>query len=268
MYSIRRSQMRLKKGMLILSTDIDVGSPLLGIINKGKRDKDVNTYLSEHYVGKLEELAIPCFVDTLESFGVPMSIAFRGQLAEVGGKVFDLLLSLQSHHDIGAHGYYHRMFTQLTHNEAEEDLTKTSEEMEKIGLHPKTFIFPRNRVAHLDLLAKHGYVCFRSRGGNLRDRMYIEHCGELIDIHPSIYINEHSRPFLLNKMLDIAVRERLPFHAWFHFWNFGEDKNSVSKTIEELFVPFLQHAKEKQENGLLTFQTMFSAASYARSFRP
>jgi hypothetical protein len=35
-YSFRRPKMLLEKGMLIISTDIDVGSSRLGVINKEK----------------------------------------------------------------------------------------------------------------------------------------------------------------------------------------------------------------------------------------
>jgi len=264
-YATKRSRSKFEKGMLIVSTDIDVGNPQLGVLNKGKRDRDVNLHLSEYDIGKIEEISIPLFVKTFDEFGVPMTLAVRGQLTEVGGKVLDCLLESCVKHDIGAHGYYHSMFTEITPAEAEAELTKISAGMSKYGLIPKTFIFPRNCIAHLNLLEKHNYFCYRSRGGFSKDCMKIEKTGQLYNIHPSIYVDRSSNPLLLKKILDISIRTRLPFHIWLHFWNFGNDENSVEKTLQDIFVPFLHYAKEKKEQGLLECETMLSASQKACS---
>jgi hypothetical protein len=258
-YSIRTPKMSLEKGMLIISTDIDAGSSKLGVVNKGKRDKDVNTHFSEYQIGKIEELSVPLFVETFDDFGIPITFAVRGQLTEVDGQVLEILLASRVKHDIGSHGYYHRKFTQLANNEAEDELRMISAGMKEYGLIPRTFIFPVNCVAHLDLLEKYNYACYRGHGDFVKDCMYIERFGRLYNVHPSIYIDRHTNLPLLKKLLDISIEKRLPFHAWFHFWNFGEDKKSVSKSMKNLFVPFLHYAKEKQENGILTFETMLSA---------
>jgi hypothetical protein len=259
-YSLMRSKMSLEKGMLIVSTDIDVGSPKLGAINKGKRDRDVNIRLSECEIGRIEELSIPLFVEVFDDFGIPITLAVRGQLTEVDSQVLETLLTSHVKHDIGAHGYYHREFTQLTHNEAEDELRMISAGMKEYGVIPRTFIFPRNSVAHLDLLEKYKYICYRSYGSLFRDCMQIEKCGQLYNVHPSIYIEQHTNLLFLKKILDISIGNRSPLHMWFHFWTFGEDEKSVSKTIKNLFVPLLCYAKEKQEKGILTFETMLSAS--------
>jgi hypothetical protein len=252
--------MSLEKGMLIVSTDIDVGSPELGVINKGKRDRDVNIRLSECQIGKIEELSVPLFVEAFDDFGIPITFAVRGQLTEVDSQVLEVLLASRVKHDIGAHGYYHRKFTKLANDEAEDELRLISAGMKEYGLIPRTFIFPANCVAHLDLLEKYKYTCYRGYGDFFQDCMYIEKRGGLYNVHPSIYINQHTNLPLLKKMLDISIEKRLPFHIWFHFWNFGEDKNPVSKSIKNLFVPLLNYAKEREENGILAFETMLSAA--------
>jgi hypothetical protein len=252
--------MSLERGMLIITVDIDVGSSRLGIINKGKRDKDVNTRLSEYKIGKIEELAIPLFVETLGDLGIPITFAVRGQLTEVDGQVMEVLLASGVRHDIGAHGYYHRKFTQLANRKAEDELRMISAGMKEYGLVPRTFVFPVNCVAHLGLLEKYNYTCYRGYGDYLKDCMYIEKRGGLYNVHPSIYIDQHTNLPVLKRILDISVKKRSPFHVWFHSWNFGEDKESVSRSIKNLFVPFLKYAKEKQEEGTLTFDTMLSAA--------
>jgi peptidoglycan/xylan/chitin deacetylase (PgdA/CDA1 family) len=264
-YSIRKPKMSLEKGMIIISIDVDVGSSKLGIVNKGKRDRDVNIRFSEYQIGKIEELAVPMFVETLDDFGIPITFAVRGQLTEVDGQVLELLLASGVRHDIGAHGYYHRKFTRLANDEAEEELSMISAGMKEYGLVPRTFVFPVNCVAHLDLLEKYNYLSFRGYGDYLKDCMYIEKCGGLYNVHPSIYFDQHTNLQLLKKILDISIKNRSPFHLWFHSWNFGEDEKSVSRSIKNVFVPFLQYAKDKQENGILTFDTMLSATQKVES---
>jgi len=264
-YSIRKPMTSLEKGMLIISIDVDVGSSQLGMVNKGKRDKDVNTRFSECHIGKIEELSVPLFVETFDDFGIPITFAVRGQLTEVDGQVLEILLASQVKHDIGVHGYYHRKFTRLARDEAEDELRMASAGMKEYGLVPRTFIFPANCVAHLDLLEKHNYTCYRGYGDFVKDCMYIERCGRLYNVHPSIYIDKHTNLPLLNKILDISIEKRSPLHVWFHSWDFGEDMKSISKSVKNFFVPFLNYAKEKHENEILTFDTMLSATEHMKS---
>jgi peptidoglycan/xylan/chitin deacetylase (PgdA/CDA1 family) len=204
------------------------------------------------------------FVDTLEKFGIPATFGVRGQLTETESTVLQLVLSSSIKHDIGSHGYSHRKFKFLSNEEAEDELRRVSTGMKKYGITPKSFVFPANSVAHLDLLRKHDYVCYRDQGSLFKDRMSIEKYQELYCIHPSIFINKQTSPRLLERMLDISIERKLPFHVWFHFWNFGSDDRSVKKSIERIFDPFFEHARRSEKLGLLTFDTMLSAAEKAR----
>lgn len=220
---------------------------------------DVNLRLTESEVGKIEEESLPLFLKMFEEFELPVSLAIRGQLMETDSLFMRNLLASKVNHDVGSHGYYHRQFTDLTAVEAEDELQKISVGMKKYGLTPKTFIFPRNCVAHLDLLEKYGYFCYRGYGSLLKDTMLIEKNGKLYNVHPSIFIDQHSNLALLKRMLDASVAKRLPFHMWFHFWSFGENEKVIAKNLETIFYPLLRHAKQKQVEGSLKFETMLSA---------
>ena len=74
------------------------------------------------------------FVETFNNFGIPVTFAIRGQLTEVNSSVLELLLKCTVEHDIGAHGYYHREFTDLSCNEVEKELNMISEGMKKFGM--------------------------------------------------------------------------------------------------------------------------------------
>ncbi|MGD0977588.1 MAG: polysaccharide deacetylase family protein [Candidatus Bathyarchaeia archaeon] len=246
--------------MFIVSIDVDAGSRKLGLINKGKNDANVHKYFSEYRVGEVEESTVPMLVETFDRVEIPVTFAVRGQLTEVNGSVLEMLLDSTVKHDIGAHGYYHTEFTGLSSVEAEKELAMISTGLKKYGIVPRSFVFPRNKVAHLDLLARHGYKCYRGYGNFLKDCMYIEKTGKLYNIHPSLYLEKGARLTYLKGILDACVAKKLPFHAWFHPWSFGETKECVQKIINKVFIPFFSYAQVKRKSNLLDFETMYSAA--------
>lgn len=249
--------------MFIISIDVDVGSKKLGLLNEGKNDANVHNYLSEVCVGEIEESVLPSFFDTFSIFEVPATFAIRGQLTELDDSVMDLFLKSSIKHDIGSHGYFHRNFKALSKEEAEKELCMTEFGLKRFGVTPKSFIFPRNAVRHLDLLEKFGYKCYRECGTLLRDGMFIQKRGQLYNIQPSLYLSASMNSLLLKKILDIAVDKRAPLHIWFHMWNFGLTDKLIDKYIKNVFSPFLKYAKAKEKEGLLTLETMLSAAQKA-----
>ena len=259
-FSIKKPKMQLEKGMFIISIDVDAGSRELGVINRGKNDTNVSSHISEYQVGVIEELALPLFLETLNDFEIPVTFAIRGQLTEVDDSVLELLLKSPVKHDIGAHGYYHMRFQDLSHNEAEKELRMISLGMKKFDVIPRSFVFPRNSVAHLELLEKYGYKCYRSYGNFMNDCMQIERRGRLYDVHPSTYMDQGSSILFLKKILDIAITKKLPFHMWFHLWTFGRKKRSIHTNMNKIVVPLLEYAKKKEKSSLITFETMLSAS--------
>lgn len=265
-YSIKKPKVQLEKGMFIVSIDVDVGSRKLGVINKGKNDQNIVQHMSEYRIGQIDEIAFPSFLETFNEFEIPVTFAIRGQLTEVNDSVLELLLKSPLKHDIGAHGYYHRKFTNLTQDEAENELNLVSESMKKLGITPRSFVFPAGRVAHLNLLEKHGYECYRSVGNFTKDCMNIEKQGRLYHVHPSLYLDQSMNSVLLEKILDLAIAKKLPFHIWFHLWNFGETKRSVQKTVDKVFSPLLKYVESKARSGLLDVETMLSATEKVKQW--
>jgi peptidoglycan/xylan/chitin deacetylase (PgdA/CDA1 family) len=249
--------------MFILSIDVDVGCRKLGLINKGENDKNVSRYFGEYRVGAIEEMALPFFVKLFNDFEVPATFAIRGQSLKVDGSFFELIRNSSVKHDIGAHGYSHEYFENISVDEARDELSMVAEVMEKIGVAPKSFVFPGNSVAYLDLLEDYGYKCYRSRGGLTTDCMCIEKKGRLYNIHPSLCLDQTINPFFVKKALDVAIEKKLPFHAWLHVWEFGETKEHIQKKIAKVFSPLLAYGKRMETLGELTFETMLSAAQKA-----
>ena len=173
-FALDRETTRLEKGMLIISIDIDVGSEKVGVVNQGKNDRNVHKYFSERTVGKIEEQALPLFVNLFEEVEMPATFAIRGQMLEVDSSPFELLINSKVKHDIGSHGFSHRTFPSLSHKEAEMELAQLSQAMKKFNIFPTSFIFPRNSMAHLSLLEKYGYKSIRTYGNFMLDCMQIK----------------------------------------------------------------------------------------------
>jgi len=253
--------MRLENGMLIVSVDVDVGNKELGIINKGKNDSNVHNYYSEYSIGEMEERALPLIIDFFNNFEIPVTFAVRGQLIEVDTSILKLMLKSPIKHDIGSHGYYHKEFTKLSHKQADNELNMISTAMKKVGITPRSFIFPKNSIAHLDLLEKYGYKCYRGYGNFMNDDMYIKKHGQLYDIHPSLYLGQGAHPIFIKQIIDISIKRRLPFHVWFHPWDLGKTKDSIRRSIKKVFFPLFGYAKKKERVDMLTFETMFSTTT-------
>jgi peptidoglycan/xylan/chitin deacetylase (PgdA/CDA1 family) len=244
---------------LIISIDVDVGSSEVGVKNGGLNDRNVNDFLTECAVGKIEEQIIPLLLQTFNEFQFPVTFALRGQLTEVENSIFNRILESSIDHEIAAHGYYHRTFTSLSQFEADEELKLISAGMKKFGVTPKSFVFPRNKVSHLKLLKRHGYLSFRAPGTLLRDGMYVRNCEGLFDVHPSLF-SDFCSPFFSKKIINLAVKYKAPLHVWFHPWNLGHTPKAAAERIAKGLVPLIEHAREKKKQGVLKFETMYSIA--------
>jgi peptidoglycan/xylan/chitin deacetylase (PgdA/CDA1 family) len=264
-FSLKRPVTSFAKAALIFSIDVDVGNHELGEKNGGKNDQNVHEYLSETVVGRIEEQAIPLLLHAFNDLDVPVTFAIRGQLTEIDNSIIDLILASPVKHEVGAHGYYHRTFTTLSRVEARQELEKITEGMRKFGIRPKSFVFPKNKVAHLPLLEQGSYLCFRAYGDLLKDGMYVKKYGNLYDIHPGFFLGKSFSSVFLNSFIDIAVRYRASLHIWFHPWNFGNCLEAINMKITKVLQPFIKYAKEKQEDDLLQFETMISMARKTQS---
>jgi hypothetical protein len=252
---------RMDKGSLIISIDIDVGSPQLGVDWNGTCNKLIHDYIPESRLGEIEEIAIPLLAEMFDNLELPATIAFRGQITETDSHAITVLKDYSIKHDIGAHGYSHRTFTSLTDAQAEEELKKISVGMKRLGIEPKSFIFPKNRIAHLDKLEQFGYISYRGDVGFKNDRLGVVKVGGLYNICPSFFLGSSPYPALIYKLIDYSAGRGLPCHFWFHPADLGHDSFSIKRKIDRLIFPLLNHAKKAQKKGALSFETMTSIVS-------
>lgn len=63
--------------------------------------------------------------------------------------------------DVGLHGYSHLVFDDHSRAAAEAEFTDALAAARDVGLDPSSFVFPRNEIAHVDVLAEHGLDVYR-----------------------------------------------------------------------------------------------------------
>ncbi|MBN1121013.1 MAG: polysaccharide deacetylase family protein [Anaerolineae bacterium] len=80
-----------------------------------------------------------------------------------GADVIGWLLEKGDRHEIGCHGFTHTPFPALTEDEARIELESWIQAAARYGIKPKTIVFPRNQVAHLELLKEVGFTCYRGK---------------------------------------------------------------------------------------------------------
>ena len=258
-FAIERPTVQLERGALITSIDVDVGSHLVGQINRGKNDLNVHGYLSEYRVGQIEEYVIPLLIDLYNDLEIPVTFAVRGQITETESDLLTRLLDSHIKHDIAAHGYYHRTFSSISDLEAKKELQLLSIGLKKFRIYPKSFVFPKNEIGHLTLLEKYEYKCYRGWGGFRKDELSIRKQGHLYDIRPSFHIGTTYNPVFLKKIVDISCKNKLPFHIWYHPRDLYETRGrSTEKNIESVLLPIYRYAKKKEKYGILSFETMRS----------
>jgi peptidoglycan/xylan/chitin deacetylase (PgdA/CDA1 family) len=90
--------------------------------------------------------------------------------------------------EIGSHTFTHRVFDDplCTRSVADHELASSTRVAEAMGLQLKSFAFPRNRIAHVGLLPKHGFTSFRGQDAqwyaHTGRRRWFHRAGHLFDM--------------------------------------------------------------------------------------
>jgi hypothetical protein len=80
-----------------------------------------------------------------------------------GADIVEMLLSGDSGHEIGFHGYTHRLFNRLSRDEARFEIQEWLRLAKRRNIIPQSVIFPQGRIGHLDLFQEAGFICYRGK---------------------------------------------------------------------------------------------------------
>lgn len=80
-----------------------------------------------------------------------------------GADVIETLLTRGSQHEIAFHGYTHRVFDEnmMSEEEAGTEIQEWLRVSKRKHIIPRTVIFPRTQIGHLDLFKEYGFICYR-----------------------------------------------------------------------------------------------------------
>ncbi len=192
--------------------------------------------------------------------------------------------SSSASHEIGSHSYAHILYDCSDTSRAEEDIRNAKRVHGEHGLPFSSFIFPRNKEKHHDILAKSGIKCFR--GGSkkwydflpyflwplgrgidywlptARTVVATQHESDLLNIPDSmLLVSRKGVQRLLPKQQALrkishgimkAGERKEIFHLWFHPSNFSHD----TETQFEIFDAILARAAALRKEGNIDIITM------------
>jgi hypothetical protein len=207
--------------------------------------------------------------------------------------IVERIVEARTPHEIGSHGGRHVYFDRLAASEAREDLDFVTAVHRDNGLALDSFVYPRNGIGHLDLLAGAGVRVYRGPDTGWRSvahgwppaaRKFVTFAdkilplppapvhaqarGGLIDIPSSMQLpgRDGARRFILPAVnraklamgLSRARRSGRTFHFWFHPCNFYYRPEEQFATLAW----FLERAADAAGRGEIEICTM---AAYAHN---
>ncbi len=198
--------------------------------------------------------------------------------------------------EIGSHSFSHVIFGDAgcSRETAQSEVRACVDAGRQVGLSMQSFSFPRNRVGHREVLAEHGFTCFRGpEPGWYRDGRVpaviqrLAHLLEVVTIaeppvvlpRPTpegmveipgsmVYFPAHGlRRFVpmswrvrrALKGLDAAVDRQRIFHLWMHPTNLVDEMEAMFDGLRQI----LQHASRLRREGVLAMMTMGELAAFA-----
>ena len=199
-----------------------------------------------------------------EKHGIPLTWAICGKTADDDPKAFDSILNSSAHQEIGLHTYSHIWADRTTKEEFEDDIRRCIEKL-ALASPPTSFVFPKNREGHFDVLERLGIKAYRGArkviGAPAKNQ-------SLWNIRPVYYVDLKSlgSSGLIMKFLDTCIARSAVFHLWTHPWSVVID-GKASKMMTETLEPVFDHLEEKSRAGLLSVTTMGALSRYLDSCR-
>lgn len=198
--------------------------------------------------------------------------------------------------DVGSHSFSHPIFGDqgCSRQAADTDLARCVAEAEALGVRLKSFVFPRNRPGHVDLLLRHGFTCWRPPETTWYRRPRVPHqlgrALHLADVIRSatpptvtpwqdahgLWCIPASATFLpvdgarrlipisrrvkrSIRGIDQAVKDRKVSHLYLHPINLAADPEGMLQGLGSV----LHHAARLRDRGLLEILSMAALADRA-----
>ena len=188
------------KATFVISLDVEL---LCGIVNDPEskfKKRDINILLNDN---TRERGCIDALLNLFEKHNIPATWAVVGHLfldhceRELGiphidmprfkedwysfdpcsdvqkdplyyGKdIVERILKNQIKHEIGYHSFSHVVFSECSREVAEAEAKMSDKFAKEFGITIESFVFPENKVGHVDVLKKNGFKIYRGENGIL-----------------------------------------------------------------------------------------------------
>lgn len=192
-----------------------------------------------------------------------------------GSDIVESILNDPIDHEIGYHSFSHPRFNEISREMAEDELKEAKKIEKEWGIKLKSFVFPRDEIAHVDLLKQNGFEIYRgvkTRKYNPKQILPVRKLQGGIDkviappVEPrwvdSIWAIPSSMFFCDPQLkfsvlprakigLNRAINSNKVFHVFLHPWNLLL-YNRLKDDLDE----FLSYVSKKRDKGEVDVMTM------------
>jgi len=231
-----------------------------------------------------KKIVIPQLIALFKKHSFPVTWAVVGKLLEPGSQGWsypELVDKLKEtpHQEIACHSYCHPEFTYLSPKEAEKEISICKTIAKNSKLRFTSFVFPKNKIAHLSLLKKAGFINYRGADKNNNELLFPRFPpvyqptmkAGLVNIPGSMYLVSArglrkyipmSLRFLKIKLgIKHAIQKKAIFHLWFHPIDISDRPEAFLKLLENT----IQYTKKVAKNQQIKVLTMNQIAENVTS---
>ena len=198
-----------------------------------------------------------------------------------GRSLIEKILACRVPQELGCHTFSHAIFGDpgCSKATARTELAECVKLARQMGVEMRSFVFPRNRVGHLDVLQEFGFTCYRSREPQWYERWpeAVKRAGHLFNVlvatEPPVSLPQldegglwHTPASMLyfpmkgnrrhfvpvsvrvkraRKGLDAAVKRKRVFHLWFHPTDMAEEIDRMFAGLRSI----LEYARTLRARG-------------------
>lgn len=195
------------------------------------------------------------------------------------GKDIVALIRNDKNQEIGCHTFSHVIFgdPECSKECAESELKACISLAQKENIDLQSFVFPRNKIGHLDILKKYKFKSFRGELNHGKTKVslaldllstksptvynpYLEN--ELVNIPGSMYfpssrgmkgfIPKNTRLKKAIRGIDEAIKHNKVFHLWTHPVDFADQTENLLSEFEAI----IEYADGQRKNGSLEILNM------------
>jgi len=214
-----------------------------------------------------------------------------------GPDLVEKILQCSVPQEVASHSFSHTVFPKCGPEVARAELAACLEQAKRYGITLRSFVFPQDRPAHLDLLKEAGFVAYRGPTASLfqdvrprwlgKSKHFLDDllvwpvaCVSPREVLPGLWelpgsmmygfmlgirqlIPVRTRIRKAKEGIERAIQDRKIFHLWFHPEMLGYRDRELLEGLEAIYA----YADQKRREGVLQIVTIQKALACWRQGR-